>query len=234
LFLCFLLSLCLCIFLSYLYFFVFLLFSCSLFFLLSLSYFYLFFLFLPLISSFVPFYFTSLSYYLLFFLFILFTWFSFLFLAFNIFLFHLYSFFRFPSFPASFLPSFHSFFAFLNSPKCYSNSLCAHYEADMHRLPFLRYSHVSINAHIIRAATTKFPEWFYCKHTCIPTAYWEGLPSKYSPWAAIHITQRRCHCLKHFWNSFCGRASTIVTFFVCLQCPEIFITLRQSLFRKQP
>jgi len=39
----------------------------------------------------------------------------------------------------------------------------------------------------------KFPEWFYCIYTCILTAYWGGSPSKYSPWAAMHLVQRCCH-----------------------------------------
>jgi len=45
----------------------------------------------------------------------------------------------------------------------------------------------------IRGVAMKFPERLYCKpHTCMLTAYWEGSPSKYSPWAAMHLVQRRC------------------------------------------
>jgi hypothetical protein len=61
----------------------------------------------------------------------------------------------------------------------------------------------------------KLPEWFYCKpHTCILTTYWEESPSKYSPWAAMHLAQWCCHCWKHFWNSCCEITfSAIVTFY---------------------
>jgi hypothetical protein len=52
----------------------------------------------------------------------------------------------------------------------------------------------------------KFLEWFYCMHTCIFRAYWEGSPSKYSPRAAMLLAQCWCHCWKHFWNSCCGLA----------------------------
>jgi len=52
----------------------------------------------------------------------------------------------------------------------------------------------------------KFLELFYCKHTCILTAYWEGLSLKYSPWSVVHLAQQCCHCWKHFWNSCCGIA----------------------------
>jgi hypothetical protein len=42
------------------------------------------------------------------------------------------------------------------------------------------------------------PEWFYCKRTCVLKVYWEGSPSKYSPWAVIHLVWKSCHCGKHF------------------------------------
>jgi len=45
----------------------------------------------------------------------------------------------------------------------------------------------------MRAVAVKFPKLFCCKsHTCILTAYWEGSPLKYSPWAAMHLAQRCC------------------------------------------
>jgi hypothetical protein len=48
----------------------------------------------------------------------------------------------------------------------------------------------------------------------------------------MHLYERCCHCRKYFWNSCCGIAFiTIDTFFVvCLQYPEIFVPLRQTLF----
>jgi len=30
----------------------------------------------------------------------------------------------------------------------------------------------------VQGIAMKFPEWFYCKHTCIPIAHWEGSPLK--------------------------------------------------------
>jgi hypothetical protein len=82
----------------------------------------------------------------------------------------------------------------------------------------------------------KFQEWFYCKpHTCMLTAYWEGSPSKHSPWTAMHLSQRCCHCWKHFWNSCCGTAfSAVVTFFGCLQYLEMSVALGRLYFWKQP
>jgi len=66
----------------------------------------------------------------------------------------------------------------------------------------------------IRGVATKFPEWYYSMHTCILTAYWEGSPSRYYSWAAMHLVQRCCHWSKHFWNTCCGTAfSAIVIFF---------------------
>jgi hypothetical protein len=82
---------------------------------------------------------------------------------------------------------------------------------------------VSIIGVTIRGVTVKY--------TCIFTAHWEGSPMKHSPWAAMHLAQWCCHCWQHFWNSCCGMAfSVIITFFWCLQYPEIFILLRQTLF----
>jgi hypothetical protein len=84
----------------------------------------------------------------------------------------------------------------------------------------------------VRSVAMKFTEWFYCKpHTCILTAYWEGSPSKCSPWVAMHLAQRCCHCWKHFWESCCVISfSTFLTYFRRLQTPEIFVPLRQALF----
>jgi hypothetical protein len=81
------------------------------------------------------------------------------------------------------------------------------------------------------SVTVKFSEWFYYKHTCILRAYWEVSPSKYWPWAAMHLVQRCCLCWKHFWNSCCGIAfSDVVTCFGCLQYYEISVPLRPFLF----
>jgi hypothetical protein len=66
----------------------------------------------------------------------------------------------------------------------------------------------------LQDVAVKFPEWFYCKHTCILTVYWEGSSLKYSPWAARHWALWCCHCWKHFWNSCHGIASSaIITLF---------------------
>jgi len=82
---------------------------------------------------------------------------------------------------------------------------------------------VSTEFHEKWGVAVKFPDWFYCKHAYILTAYCEGSPSKYSPWAA----EQYCHCWKHFWNFCCGTACNAVsTFFKCLQYPEIFVPLR--------
>jgi hypothetical protein len=60
----------------------------------------------------------------------------------------------------------------------------------------------------IWSAVMKFPEWLYCKRTCILRTYWEESPS-----AAMHLYQWCCHCWKYFWNSWCGIAfSGVVTF----------------------
>jgi len=49
----------------------------------------------------------------------------------------------------------------------------------------------------------------------------------------MHLAQQYCHCCKYFWNSCCGTAfSVTITFFECLQYPEIFVPLRQVLFLK--
>jgi hypothetical protein len=72
----------------------------------------------------------------------------------------------------------------------------------------------------IRRVAMKFPEWFYCKpHICIHTACWEVSPSKYTPWAAVHLVQWCCYCWKHFWSSVvrCGISFSA-------------ISLRQTLF----
>jgi hypothetical protein len=77
---------------------------------------------------------------------------------------------------------------------------------------------------------SEVPGMIYCKHTRILSAYWEGSPSKYTPWVVLHFA-RWCHCWKHLWNSCCGIAfSTVVRFFRCLHYPEIFVPLRQTLF----
>jgi hypothetical protein len=74
----------------------------------------------------------------------------------------------------------------------------------------------------------KLPEWFYCKpHTCILTAYWEGSPSKYSPWAAIYLAQRCCHCWKHFGTPVVEQLSVPSShFFGYLQHPEILVPFK--------
>jgi hypothetical protein len=58
----------------------------------------------------------------------------------------------------------------------------------------------------------------------------EGSPSKYSPGAAVPLTQRCCHCWKRFWNCCCGTAFSAVVTFLCLQYTEIFVPSRQILF----
>jgi hypothetical protein len=87
---------------------------------------------------------------------------------------------------------------------------------------------------MVWAVAMKFPKWFYCKRTCILTAYWEGSPSKYLPWVAMPLAQQCCHCWEHFWNSCCGIAFSAIAppffFLGCLQYPEIFVPLRQTLF----
>jgi len=78
----------------------------------------------------------------------------------------------------------------------------------------------------VRGVAMKFPEGFYCKHTCVLTAYWEESPSKYSPSAAVHLAQRCCHCWKHFqcrWH---------ISFLGCLQYPKVFVPLKQTFFLK--
>jgi len=59
----------------------------------------------------------------------------------------------------------------------------------------------------IQGMAMKFLEQFYCKNTCMLTAYWVRSPSKYSLWAALYLAKQCCHCWKHFlelllWNSF--------------------------------
>jgi hypothetical protein len=78
----------------------------------------------------------------------------------------------------------------------------------------------------------KFPEWFHFKpHTCILTAYWEGPPPKYSPWAGMHLSQRYCHSFGNILGSSVVEwLSAIVTFFLCLQYSQIFVPVRQTLF----
>jgi hypothetical protein len=47
----------------------------------------------------------------------------------------------------------------------------------------------------------------------------------------MHLTQRCCHCWKHFWHFCFGISfSGVVTFFRCLQYPENFVLLRHTLF----
>jgi hypothetical protein len=59
--------------------------------------------------------------------------------------------------------------------------------------------------------------------------YTYSSPSKYSPWAAMHLAQGCCHSWKHFWNSCRGITfSAVVTFFGCLQYPEILVPLSQT------
>jgi hypothetical protein len=51
---------------------------------------------------------------------------------------------------------------------------------------------------------------FWNFYTCMLTACWEGSPSKYSPWATVHLVEQCCHCWKHFWNSCCRIAFSAV------------------------
>jgi len=37
----------------------------------------------------------------------------------------------------------------------------------------------------------------------------------------MHLAQQCCHCLEHFWNSYCGIAVSVITFFLCLQYPYL-------------
>jgi hypothetical protein len=94
----------------------------------------------------------------------------------------------------------------------------------------LKFSHTQTAT--VQGVAMNSPEWFYCKQTCIPIAYWEVSPSKYSPWAAMHLAQWCCHHWKYFWNSCCEIAfSALITFlFGYLQYLEIFIPLMQPLF----
>jgi hypothetical protein len=40
----------------------------------------------------------------------------------------------------------------------------------------------------LQGVAIKFAEWCYFKpHTCVLTAYWEGSPSKYSPWTGMYL-----------------------------------------------
>jgi hypothetical protein len=87
----------------------------------------------------------------------------------------------------------------------------------------------------IRGVTMKFPEWFYFKHTCVLTAYWEGSPSKYSPSVAMHSAQRCCHCWKHFWNSSCGMTfSAVLTFLYIFNILKSSSLYGRFYFWKQP
>jgi hypothetical protein len=59
----------------------------------------------------------------------------------------------------------------------------------------------------------------------------ERYHSKYSPWAAMHLAQWCCCFWKHYWNSCCRIAfSIVITFLLCFQYPKIFIALRQTSF----
>jgi len=49
----------------------------------------------------------------------------------------------------------------------------------------------------------KFPEWFYSTHTSIPTAYWEGPLSKYSPWA---LRPKTLQLLETFFELLLGNS----------------------------
>jgi hypothetical protein len=70
----------------------------------------------------------------------------------------------------------------------------------------------------------KFPELFYWKHTRTLPAYWVVSPSKYPPWAAMKLAQRRCHCWTHFWNSCCGVTFSVVVLFLWM--PSVSRNLR--------
>jgi hypothetical protein len=68
------------------------------------------------------------------------------------------------------------------------------------------------------------------EHTCTLRGFWEGPPSKYSPWAAVHLAHWFCPCWKHWWNSCYGVTfSAVITFIQMFQYPEIFFSLRQTL-----
>jgi len=77
-----------------------------------------------------------------------------------------------------------------------------------------------------RIVAMKFPEWFYCRHTCINTAYWGGSPSKWLlPLITYALSPTILPLLETFfellfWNNFqysCQR------FPASLQYPEIFL-----------
>jgi len=50
------------------------------------------------------------------------------------------------------------------------------------------------------------------------------------PLSSYAVSQWCCHCLKHSWNLCCGIAFSTVNFFGCLQYPETFVPLGQTLF----
>jgi hypothetical protein len=76
----------------------------------------------------------------------------------------------------------------------------------------------------IQGAARKFPDFFRSY------LYTYSLLSKYSPSVAMHLIWWCCHCWKHFWNFCCGIAFSAITIFGHLHCPEIFSSLRQTLF----
>jgi len=80
---------------------------------------------------------------------------------------------------------------------------------------------VQISSHliIIQCGAMKFQEWFYSKHTCIHTCYWEGSPSMCYLWAATHLAQCCCHYRKLFWNSIVEELTVQLSHFCC-QYPE--------------
>jgi len=45
---------------------------------------------------------------------------------------------------------------------------------------------------------------------------WEESLPKYSPWAAMNLAKRCCHCWKYFWNSCCGIIFSAVVTFLCM------------------
>jgi hypothetical protein len=67
------------------------------------------------------------------------------------------------------------------------------------------------NIFMLGGVALKTPEWFYCKHTCILTGYWEGSPSKNSILRSCALSPKMLSLLETFfffffeivlWNNF--------------------------------
>jgi len=57
------------------------------------------------------------------------------------------------------------------------------------------------------SVAVKFPEWFYCKQTCILTAYWQGVTFEVLPLSSYALSPTMLSLLETFlefllWNSF--------------------------------